>query len=151
MNASPPIIFNLVNNIQTQEQWTAWSLSDTTMVATYPGTIEGLGAKSEWTSKKTGDGTQEIIESNAFMNIKTALEFEDWSGTSYSNTTFDEDDDGTEVTWDFDAVTIPFLMRGMMLNGKSMMRKEFNASLDNLAQIVEERANNIYDSYAIEE
>lgn len=149
IDASPAIVYNIVNDIEKWEQWNDWNLQDTGMVITYSGRKSGVGAKSTWTNAKQGDGTQEIVESIKNERIKTQLKFDGWDGDNFANWTFSPNGDATDVTWNFEGAEVPFLMRGMMLTAKSGMRKSYQAGLENIAKMASKRVNSEYNGYMI--
>jgi len=149
IDAPPAVVFNLVNDIKKWEEWNVWNLQDTGMVVSYSDQTYGVGAKSTWTESENGNGTQEIIESVANEKIRTQLNFEGWDANNFANLTFTPNGQSTDVSWDFEGTDLPFLMRGMMLRAKSGMRKSYKKGLNNIAQIAEERVNNLYNNYTI--
>lgn len=70
IDASAEKILPLVNNIKQWPTWTAWNTnSDPTMVFSYEGPEEGVGAISRWNSKQ-GDGRMTITESDPSKGVK---------------------------------------------------------------------------------
>ena len=139
IEAPAPIIFNLINNIEKWDEWNDWNLQDTGMMVTYSDKKEGLGAKSTWTQSMYGDGSQEIVESIENERLKTKLNFEGWDGDNFGIFNLKSNGKSTDVSWAFDGTPIPFLMRGMMLTGKSSMSKAYKAGLNNIESIAVER------------
>ena len=69
-------IFPLVNDVSKWPEWTVWNKeNDPTIVFTYEGPTEGVGAVSKWESKKAGAGQFTITESDPAKGVKTALIF----------------------------------------------------------------------------
>lgn len=122
------------------------------MVITYPGKLEGVGAKSEWISEMEGNGTQEIVESVPGQKVRTKLVFEGWDEPSHANFSLEESGDMTKASWAMETSELPFLMRGMMMvmGMKGDIKSNYDESLGNLKQLVETRVNDkVYDGYTI--
>lgn len=152
IDAPKAAVFNLVNNIESWEKWSSWNLRDSAMVITYPGKLEGVGAKSEWISEMEGNGSQEIVESVPGQKVRTKLVFEGWDEPSHANFTLKEAGDKTKASWSMESSELPFLMRGMMLvmGMKGDIKSNYDESLSNLKTLVETRVNdNNYDGYTI--
>ncbi|MEE9373936.1 MAG: GyrI-like domain-containing protein [Saprospiraceae bacterium] len=151
IEASAPIIFNLINNVEKWDKWNDWNLQDTGMVITYSDKKDGVGARSEWAKSSFGDGSQEIVESVENEKIKTRLNFGRWDGDNFGIFNIVPKGNTTNVSWAFEGTTLPFLMRGMMLTAKSGMKKSYAVGLDNIAKMAAERVNNLYNGYQIKE
>ncbi|MDG2450685.1 MAG: GyrI-like domain-containing protein [Saprospiraceae bacterium] len=151
LEVSAPYIFNLINNIEKWEEWNDWNLKDTGMVVTYTDKKEGVGAKSTWTQSSYGNGSQEIVESVENERLKTKLNFQGWEGDNFGIFNLAANGNNTNVTWTFDGTPIPFLMRGMMLSGKSSMKESYQQGLNNLEKLAKERAKGTYNGYQINE
>jgi len=152
IDAPKSAVFNLVNNIQSWEKWSSWNLRDSAMVISYPGKIEGIGAKSKWISEQEGNGTQEIIESIPGEKVRTKLVFEGWDEPSHANFTLQESGDKTKASWAMESSELPFFMRGMMMvmGMKGDIKSNYDESLGNLKNLVETRVKDkIYDGYTI--
>ncbi len=153
IEAPSQVIFNILNDLKTTEQWNDWNLKDTAMVVTYTDKSVGVGAKTSWTSAMTGNGSQEIVTSVPNQNIKTALVFDGYDNTDHA--IFDLLDDGkqTNLSWTFETSNdLPFLMRGAMalMGMKKSMRKSFKAGLKNIKTLAEQRSKeSIYNGYKI--
>ena len=69
-------IYPLVNDVSKWPEWTVWNKeNDPTIVFTYEGPAEGVGAVSKWESKKSGAGMFTITESDPAKGVKTDLSF----------------------------------------------------------------------------
>lgn len=152
IEAPKQAVFNLVNNIESWEKWSSWNLRDSAMVITYPGKVEGVGAKSEWISEQEGNGTQEIVESIPGQKVRTKLVFDGWDEPSHANFTLQESGNKTKASWSMESSELPFLMRGMMMvmGMKGDIKNNYDESLGNLKQLVETRVNDkVYNGYTI--
>ena len=154
IDAPTPVVFNLVNSLQKAALWNNWSLSDSSMVTSYNDIAEGVGAESKWDSQTQGKGVQRIVESIKNEKVSTRLEFEGFSGDNIADFILSPSGEGTNLQWTFESGSdLPFLMRGMMMikGVTSDMEKNYQAGLENIKRIAEERAQRgIYNGYTIQ-
>ena len=69
-------IHPLINDLRRWPEWTVWNTTtDPTIVFTYEGPQEGVGAISKWDSKKSGDGSMTVTESDVAKGVKIDLTF----------------------------------------------------------------------------
>ena len=130
------VIFEQVNNFKNWPAWSPWQANDPAMVNTYEGPEEGVGAKTNWTSKKNGNGSMTIIESIPYTRVASNLEI----GMPGATNSFDlkEESGATTVTW---GVSMPKLsypverFMGLMMPG--MMKAFFIKGLEKLKEITE--------------
>ena len=67
-------IYPWVNDVTKWPEWTVWNKdNDPSIVFTYEGPAEGVGAISKWEGKKFGTGRFTITESDPAKGIKTDL------------------------------------------------------------------------------
>lgn len=150
MNAPAALIYNVVNDLKSWPDWGTWYQEDTSMISSYSENSVGLGAKAEWQSDVSGNGSQEIIASVAGDSIKTALIFDGFDGVSYSTWKFKEENGKTSVSWDMDGAESPFYMRPFNLIFKGSVASNYKNGLASLKKMVETRAKEkIYDGYKI--
>jgi len=152
IEAPQKLIYNMVNDIKSWEDWSAWNKRDPEMKINYPGKLVGVGANSRWESELEGNGTQEIVESVADKSIKTKLIFDDWDGVSYANWKFTPDGENTNVSWNMEGDDLPFLMRGaiIFMGMKGRLNADYDTGLANIKKIAEDRyKNKVYDGYTI--
>ncbi len=104
INSSPEEIFSRVNDLRAFDEWSPWSKIDPDMKTTFTGPDSGIGQKSTWESDHpdVGSGSQEIVASEENRRVETELDF---GGQGTANAAFDltPEDDGTKVTWSFEA------------------------------------------------
>ncbi|MEL6390500.1 MAG: SRPBCC family protein [Bacteroidota bacterium] len=154
ISAPPLTIYNILNDLRTTSQWNDWNLQDTAMEVTYTAVTTGVGARTEWISKKMGNGSQEIVESVRPNRVKTALDFDGWDGTDHAVFEITPDGQQSKLSWTFEAGSnVPFLMRGGFLLGrmKAGMRSSFKTGLKNIKKLAEERANDdLYNGYQVQ-
>lgn len=152
ISAPGSFAYNLVNNLENWQMWSAWGQMDTNMVVKYNEKVEGVGAGSNWISEVMGDGSMEIIESEENKMLKTQMSFDGWDGNSYGTWNFDTDNDRSKVSWSMSAdAGFPFLLRGYMLvtGFKRNLKKQFDVGLANIKKICEARNKGRYAEYEI--
>ena len=77
IDATREEIYPWINNLQKWPEWTVWTAAqDPTLTYTYEGPESGVGAVSEWESKKLGNGRMEIVESSVMDGLSCDLSFE---------------------------------------------------------------------------
>jgi effector-binding domain-containing protein len=158
MKAKAETTFEQVNSLKNWEKWSPWHQIDPKMILSYEGPAAGVGAKYSWTSDndQVGCGNLIIAESNAFRNIKTAMDFGDM-GTSFANYTFEPVAEGTKVTWsmDSDSEQMPWKYyipsKYMNLFMDDLCGKDFEKGLNNLKVIVESQPQMVASAYKVEE
>ncbi|MDO9512300.1 MAG: SRPBCC family protein [Bacteroidales bacterium] len=137
IKAPEKVIFEQVNNFRNWEAWSPFAEMDTTIVTTYEGSEAGIGAIMKWTSEKSGNGMQTIVESIPNSFIKTDLDFYD-QGKAVSIFTFSREGDSTKVTWSTDMIELsyPFgRFLGLFMNG--MMQKMYSSGFAKLTKVAE--------------
>ncbi len=137
IDRSANIVFTEVNDLSKWGAWSPWEKKDSTIVNTFSENPVGVGAVMSWTSENSGSGSQEITESRASEHIKTMLKMDDWESVSYSEWSFEESGDSTEVTWLFDGEEIGFPMNIMNLFIKGMLEEQYELGLSGLKEVVE--------------
>jgi len=103
MQAPASQIFALVNGFRQFDRWSPWSHKDPQMKVQISGAPLGVGAHYEWSGNKdVGSGSQEIIASTPYSQVKTRLNFAGFDRPSLA--TFDLEPNGqvTRVTWSLD-------------------------------------------------
>jgi carbon monoxide dehydrogenase subunit G len=98
IDAAPEAVFDNVNSLRNWNAWSPWVAGDPSIQNTYSGPESGVGAKVQWTSEKSGEGTQTITLSERPTRIETALDFGDM-GQPNADWTFEPAGDGVRVTW----------------------------------------------------
>lgn len=140
INANKEVVFGIANDLKTQETWGPWSKEDPSIQNTYNEVAAGVGQVSSWTSKKSGNGSQTIIESTPPTAIKYRIDFEGEGGGDSAMKFDDSEGGGTKATWAFSYdVPYPFnLMAAMMMSGS--MNKMLEDGLAGLKEMAEQKA-----------
>jgi len=139
IDASPEMVFDVVNDLKTWDNWSSWNLSDSTMQITYSGSESGEGMVSTWTSENSGSGSQTITESIPYSSIKTDLDFGS-QGSAKSTWKFEEASDGTKVTWGFIMDTGNAFSRAMIsmfFDAEKMVGSDYEKGLVKLKEYIE--------------
>ena len=96
-------VFALVNGFRQFDKWSPWAGLDPQMKVQFSGPLYGVGAHYEWQGNKAvGGGTQEIVASTDYAQVKIKLTFAGFGQPSMAS--FDLEPDGalTRVTWSLD-------------------------------------------------
>ncbi len=104
IEAPPPTVFGLVNNLRAFNDWSPWARIDPHTEYEFSGPPGGVGAKMAWTSDdpSVGSGSQEITASEPDRLVRTRLDFAD-QGTAEAYFELEPEGAGTRITWAFDA------------------------------------------------
>jgi hypothetical protein len=140
IKAAPGKVFPHVADFQQWAAWSPWQKSDPAMVSTFSGSPMSLGHKTDWKSKKEGDGSQEIVEVRPDAYLKTKLVFtQDPENAAYGEWKFEGDSTQTRVTWGFKSGGIPFLARGIvqLMGVEKMMLDYTDQGLADLKKVTE--------------
>jgi effector-binding domain-containing protein len=134
INKPASLIFKQVNNFQNWKAWSPFQEMDPAMVNTYEGPNMGVGCKTSWTSKKTGNGSMTIMESVPYSKVISALDFGMAGATNSFE--FKEEQGGTRVTWGVDMPKLSYpgeRFAGLMM--PRMMKPVFIKGLENLKKV----------------
>lgn len=141
INTSPQSAFDQINSFKKWENWSPWPSQDSTIHNTYTGPEAGVGCKTIWTSKKSGGGSMEIMESNPPRSISTRvtiapfipfMNFAPFTGYF----TFAKVENGTQVTWaDSGGMNWPLNILTPMF--EKQMGDDFEKGLANLKNYME--------------
>jgi len=95
-------VYPLVSDLRNWERWAPWVYDDASIEVSYEPTYRGVGARYNWSSSSSGNGSMEIVEEKAPYSIEFELWFEGWNAPSVSHFEFKEvANGGTEVIWVF--------------------------------------------------
>jgi hypothetical protein len=136
INATPQVVFGEVNSFQKWEKWSPWIETDTTISNMYGGPDSGVGNNVRWTSKNSGDGSMEIIESVPYSLIKTKLMLGGFTPFE-GHLTFQQVNQGTKTTW-ADSGKVGYIGRWIVIAADKMMGPDFERGLANLKKHVEQ-------------
>lgn len=135
INAPPEVVFGMVAQIKKWNEWSPWYEKDNTIQTTYSGPDSGTGAKSAWTSKKSGSGEMTFTEVEPARRVKFQLIFNDFNATNTGEITLEPTAGGTKVTWMMEGKN-PFVGRffWLLLRVEKDLKKDFNRGLELLSK-----------------
>ncbi len=139
IKAAPEQIYPYISNFKTGwPQWSAFDFEDPDIKYSYSGPDEGVGATRSWTSKKMGNGNQNITKAEPHSGIEFDLRMPDHAFSMKGEISLHAVTDGTQVTW-IDAGTFGGnpLYHWMGLFMDKMMGVTFEKSLAALKTKVE--------------
>lgn len=139
INAQPDAVFAHMNGMKKFHVWSPWASLDPSMKVTYEGAEEGVGSKMSWESEKqeVGSGSQWIVESVPNKFIKNHLTFGPDPNPTEVTFTLTPQDDGTKVTWTFDATDMSGFDKFFAAFMDKMLGPQYEQGLDNLKKLVE--------------
>lgn len=139
IDADPDDVFPYINNLKNWDKWTVWNKeNDPSIQTSYPGPEEGEGAVRNWTSKKNGEGSIEIILSieDRLITYDKIVQKEGFK--TNGKIELIESDGGTSVIWveegDF-GYNIAGRYLGLIMD--SFEGRKLYKSLLNLKEIIE--------------
>jgi uncharacterized protein YndB with AHSA1/START domain len=136
VKASPEAIYEQLITAEDWKNWSYWESLDPDNKITYNDTKSGVGSAYSWKSEKKelGSGTLTVAEVEPNKYVKINLDF-DGKGNGFGEYVLKTVDGGTEVTSSFNSETKGFMDKWMSrLMGKTMMKKAFTASMDNMGK-----------------
>lgn len=99
IKAEPAAIHPYINSLQRWPEWSAWTKETyPTIVYSYEGPAEGVGAVSKWVVDDE-DGMMTITQSDAAIGVHYNLEFDKGSMKSSGSLMYEAVDGGTKVVW----------------------------------------------------
>jgi len=101
INSSPSNIFGVVDGFRQFDRWSPWAAKDPGMKVQISGALYGVGAHYEWSGNKTvGSGSQEIIESTPYSEVKIRVLFGGFDQPNIAVFSLEPAAvQGTKVTW----------------------------------------------------
>jgi effector-binding domain-containing protein len=117
INAKPQVVFRQVNNYKNWKSWSPFE-EDKTMVDTYSGPEQGVGAARSWVGEETGTGSMTIIESDPYLYIRNNIVFGPEGSGGVDSWNFGAKDEGTKVSWTIHILNLGYFQRwfGLMIN-----------------------------------
>ncbi len=139
IQAKPEAIHPWINNLKKWPEWSAWTTAkDSTLVYTYEGPEEGVGAVSKWEGKKMGQGEMTLTESDPVGGVKFDLSFDHGKYRSKGIFTFEPAGDATKVVWGMDGdISRNPMDRYFSLLMDKMIGPDFDEGLANLKKQAE--------------
>lgn len=98
VSAPPSVVFDIVNEFKTWEEWGPWKEVDPSITPTYNEQTSGVGAGYSWTSDQDGPGRMETLALKTNESIDQKIYF-DRRGSADVYWKFKPQENATEVTW----------------------------------------------------
>jgi len=153
INASPEVVFNIVNNLKSYDKWMTWNQMDPNWKVKMSDNTAGKDASYSWESDNSdvGKGKMTITDSKANELVTSDLAIEGM-GVSKCGFTLTPDGTGTKVNWymNSDMSQSPFMfgVMGKWMNVLGIMDKmagsEFEKSLVSMKKLAESKDAAIY-------
>ena len=146
INAPASVVFEQVAKLNEFNQWSVWSLGDSSAVYTYQGTDGTIGASSSWKGHPllSGEGKLEITAIEPGHTVTQSLELTDPKQVSaISRFTVAEQNGISTVTWNFSLATPrPWNIFNLVADLNKEKGADFEKSLQALKERVEKRTGN---------
>ncbi|RMA57897.1 SRPBCC family protein [Ulvibacter antarcticus] len=99
IKAPAEVVFNIVNDYKTWEEWGPWKKEDSTMILTYAEKTEGEGASYSWKGEMDGSMTTTKVIPNKEIEQDLTLLTPGGERNPKVYWNFEEVEGGTKVTW----------------------------------------------------
>lgn len=139
IDAPPATVFALVNDLEQFNRWSPWAERDPDMSYEISDPAAGVGASMSWAGdpETVGSGRMEIIGSEPYQRVETALDFGEQGG-AVAFFELEPVEDGTEVTWGFDTSADGNVIgRYMGLMMDKWVGADYQEGLQNLKRLAE--------------
>jgi len=143
IKAPASVIFNNINDFKNWKSWGPWHDEDPSIVERYSDQTIGVGGAYSWTSEE-GPGNMKTISLEENKSINQKIQFSDYEPSDIY-WTFEETEEGTNVTWGMKAEEIPFMFKfGAAMSGgmDNMLGPMLGKGLDNLDTVILEELKN---------
>jgi uncharacterized protein YndB with AHSA1/START domain len=139
IDASPEVVFRLINDFHHWEQWSPWEKLDPNLKRTFTGPTAGEGAGYGWVgNKKAGEGRMTISESRPGELVSVRLEFiKPFPAVNQTYFRLTPAGSGTRVVWSMEGKN-SFMMKAFsaFMNMDELVGKDFESGLANLGTAV---------------
>ncbi len=153
IQANESAIFNQLNDFRNWPNWSKWIKEDPEMKLNFNEISAGKGASYSWESKKSGNGSVEMLESYP-QKLVYNVSFVDWESKSIATMTLKPiSNTHTNITWTMsDERPFPFVIRGIMLlmNMKGAIIKDFEDGLNYLEAYLQQNTEKV-NGYTVTE
>jgi uncharacterized protein YndB with AHSA1/START domain len=140
VNASPELVFALINDFRRFGEWSPWEKLDPRMTRSITGAVNGKGAVYEWSGNaKVGAGRMEITESSPSTRIVMRLNFlKPFKSENITEYSLQPQGGATKVTWAMHGPA-PFASKVMQvfMSMDAMVGKDFEEGLANIKRVAE--------------
>lgn len=136
--APPAVVFGRLADFAKWSDWSPWEKLDPSMKRTLSGTPATVGHAYSWAGNdKVGEGKMTITGLTPAERVDIRLEFlKPWKATNDTVFSLEPEGDGCRITWAMSG-TNGFVMKamGLVMNMDSMIGKDFEQGLRNLASV----------------
>jgi hypothetical protein len=139
-NAAPEVLHAAVNDFHRWQEWSPWEELDPNQSRTYSGPDSGVGAHYAWSgNKKVGQGSMEIIESEAPSSVVVDLSFiKPFKSRNETRFTISPEGSGSTVVWSMTGpVTFMTRVMGVFKSMDAMIGPDFEKGLRRLKGVVD--------------
>lgn len=133
-------IFPMFNDFHEFNRWSPWvDIDPDGTEYEFSGPPAGIGAVMKWSSKdrRVGTGSQKIVVCEPHRIVKTELVFDGFDNPRYATFTLEELDQGTRLTWEFDADLDSLTERYLGLLMEKWVGDDYSRGLSRLKRLVE--------------
>ena len=137
IGAEPMDVFQVVNDLQTWGEWTAWTKEKyPEMTRRYEGADSGKGAVMHWDDGNM-PGVLEVVGSMAPSSFEYKLSMDAGKNWMSGNFEFMPDAEGTRVIWSCSGSDANPVAKYFMLFFKSQIKNDFSLGLEGLKKRLE--------------
>lgn len=143
MDASPEVVFGIVNDFRRGKDWSPWEKLDPQMKKTFSGPETGVGSAYAWEGNDdVGKGSQKIILAEAPSKVVSELHFmEPFEAHNQAEFLIRKEGNGSEITWAISGPQ-PYISKIMCLfmDMDALIGKDFESGLADLKTLAEKTA-----------
>lgn len=136
IDAPKSVVFELVGDHREMNKWSPWVKKDPDMAVSYEGPETGTGSKMTWQSEEMGQGSSTFVEYEPYSRAVTELDF-GGKGTAIAAYEIVEQDNGSKITWSFDAEHPGLVDRYFGLLMGALIGGDFEMGLADLKEMAE--------------
>ncbi len=155
VNASSKTIYEKLSKLETFNQFSAWSQTDSLIKNNISGTDGTVGAVNSWKGNPdiSGEGEMEITSLRPNQSIQHHIAFiSPRKAEARSEFILYEKNGQTTVTWKFDLLTPrPWNIFNLFSGLDKKMGKDFDQGLANLKSLIENKTGNVETKYEIKQ
>lgn len=100
IDAPPSKVYPRLATLKDWKDWTVWNdVNHPGLKYSYEGPESGVGAVSNWTDPKMGDGKLEITDADPDERLEYTLKFEGFDNPMHGRFRLKQVDEGTKIVW----------------------------------------------------
>jgi uncharacterized protein YndB with AHSA1/START domain len=138
INASPEKVFPFINDFHNWPHWGPQDKEDPSMIRSYAGSADGVGALCDWDSKgSAGKGRMKILDSVPPGKISIQVDFEKpFKAHNLNQFTLEQIGETTKVTWAMQGSNLYIVkLMSIFVNMDKVAGKHFESGLENLRTV----------------